>query len=233
MYKLFSLFCFAALLPMLASAQSATMNKVSTNSPQTAPITAAPVKMPSAAPEQPATPFVYTPNPLDIPMGNPKAAVTVVEYASLSCPHCARFYADVFPELKKQYVDTGKVRFIFRYFPLNGPAVAGSKLVACAPADQREKFLKVLFAMQDKWIEGNYNDALANIAAVGGMSRKDFDACMNNKELERSIIGVTLEAGKNKWVNSTPTFFVNGAKLEGEHDMAAFSKVIDPILAKK
>jgi protein-disulfide isomerase len=195
-----------------------------TSAPETAPA-GAPVVQPEPKP------FVYTPKEDDIVVGVPSAKVTLVEYASLSCPHCAHFHNDVLPELKKKYIDFGNLRVVFRHFPLNGSALSGAITVNCVPTNERQKYLKVLFATQDKWaFDSNYKDAISNIVNVGGLTKERFEACQNDKKIEEAIILVRKEAGEMSWVNSTPTFFINGKKFEGEKTIEDFSKAIDPLL---
>jgi protein-disulfide isomerase len=220
------------LLPAAALAQSPRMDHVSTNSPKLMSGVGTPPAA-SASP-RPSKPFTYTPDPLDIVVGSPKAPVTIVEYASLSCPHCAHFFIETFPALKKQYIDTGKARMVYRHFPLNQPALVAAKLVSCLPAPQQEEFLKVLFTMQDQWAaDAQPQAALANIVSVGGVSRDQFNKCEADKDLENRILKERLAADNNGWVSSTPTFYVNGVKIEGAQELPAFAKVIDPMLAKK
>lgn len=180
-----------------------------------------------------AEPFAYVMDEMDIVTGNPDAPVTIVEYASLSCPHCAHFNNEVLPELKKKYIDTGKAKLVFRHFPLNPPALNGAMVVECAERGQREKFLKVLFATQDKWaFDVNAVAALTNIASVGGLSKEKIEACRADKALEERILKVVQTAGAKSWVSSTPTFFINNTRLEGDHGVEPMSKAIDALLAK-
>lgn len=170
----------------------------------------------------------------DFVIGNKKAPVTIIEYASLTCSHCADFYNNTFEALKKKYIDTGKVRFIYRDFPLNEPAMRGSMLVNCAPKENKEKFLKVLFSTQNNWaFKKNYLEVLSNIAKLGGMPQKNFEACIANKELEHSIAKTRFFAAKVLEIRATPSFYINGTVHDGAKDLTYFSSVIDPLLGIK
>lgn len=184
-------------------------------------------------PDEPQKAFEYVAKPSDLVMGEDKAPVTVVEYASLSCPHCAHFYSKVFVDIKKKYIDTGKVRFVYRNYPLNESALRAAQMVECADPERRHAFVKVLFATQDKWaFDIAFKDNLANIAALGGMDRKAFDACMSNKDVEATVLEVAKEAQDVYKISSTPTFFINGEQEKGDLGLESMSKSIDAALAK-
>jgi protein-disulfide isomerase len=185
-----------------------------------------------AAPKAPE-PFVYVASPDDIVTGVPNAPVTVVEYASLSCPHCAHFHNDVFAELRKRYIEPGKLKLVFRHFPLNAPALSGAVTVNCVEPNERAKFLKVLFAAQDKWaFDGNFQDAIAGIVSVGGLTFERLSACRLDKTIEERILKTRQEAAQKGWVESTPTFYINGVKYEGDRSLEEISKVIEAALPK-
>lgn len=176
--------------------------------------------------------YSYEPKDIDIVYGDDKATITVVEYASLSCPHCQAFYKDVFPLLQKNYIDTGKIKLVFRNFPLNQPAMDAGQMVLCADKESRATFMKVLFSTQEKWAyDVNYREAIAGIAALGGMERKKFDACMANKELQDKILLGYQEARTNFKVVSTPTIFIANDMLKGSHSYEMVSKAIDEALS--
>ncbi|MES1150363.1 MAG: DsbA family protein [Dongia sp.] len=167
--------------------------------------------------------------PDDIVIGDANAPITMIEYSSLSCPHCARFAADVMPKIKKDYVDTGKVKFIPRDFPLNKPAVQAALFAHCTSPMLFYGISEQLFKTQDQWLTDNAVDALAQIAATAGMDRAKFDSCLADKAMETKIVA-TEKAGQEAFnINATPTFIINGIKLEGEQsydDMKAlFAKL--------
>ena len=126
-------------------------------------------------------------------LGNPEAPITIVEYASLTCPHCAHFANDVLPEIKKAWIDTGKAKLVLRDFPLDEPALRAAMIARCAPPDRYYAFAETFFAAQDKWVRNSdYREALARLAKLGGMGREEFDACLKNTELENKIVGERL-----------------------------------------
>jgi protein-disulfide isomerase len=154
--------------------------------------------------------------PDDTVEGDANAPITMIEYSSLSCPHCARFQKDVLPEIKKDFIDTGKVKLIQRDFPLNKPAVQAAQLAHCAGPMRYFALVDVLFKTQDQWLTDDAVEKLATIAATAGMDRPTFDACLANKDIEAKIVA-TRKAGEDAFqVNATPTFIINGVKREGE-----------------
>jgi protein-disulfide isomerase len=154
--------------------------------------------------------------PDDIVVGNADAPITMIEYSSLSCPHCARFSKDVLPQIKKDFIDTGKVKFIPRDFPLNKPALQAALFAHCTSPMLFQGISESLFKTQDQWLTDNATEALAQIAASAGMDRAKFDACLANKDEEAKILAA-MKAGQDAFaINATPTFVVNGIKLEGE-----------------
>jgi protein-disulfide isomerase len=178
---------------------------------------------------------LLAPKPTDIILGDANAAHTIVEYSSLSCPHCAHFHEKILPELEKEALSTGKAKLVMRYFPLNEPAVKASMVVECAGSNglKRESFLKVLFSMQPQWaFSESYIADLKKIALVGGMDSAAFDSCMADTELENRILASRLEAAEKLGVTSTPSFFVNGAKMDGDMSIGSFKKALDDSAAK-
>lgn len=174
------------------------------------------------------------PSDQDVVLGKDKAPVTLIEYASLSCPHCAKFYNDVFPALKKKYIDTGKVKFIFRDFPLNEPALKGSLLARCVGKDKYYDVLHALFATQEKWaFDKGFADKLAEYGKQHGLSQKQIDTCMQDKQLQEKVLNARKEGSEKFAINSTPGFVLNGQKTEDLHSVEEFSKAIDALLEKK
>lgn len=165
----------------------------------------------------------------DMAMGPETAKVTVVEYASASCPHCANFYKTTFPELKKDYIDTGKIRFIFREFPHNQPALAAFMLARCAPKEKYFPLVDMFFTEQDTWLQAPL-EGLQKIAQLAGFTKESFDACLKNEAVAKGIIAVRDQAEKDFGVDSIPTFFINGELLKGETTIDEFRKKIDPLL---
>lgn len=170
----------------------------------------------------------------DIALGSDKAPVTIIEYASMTCPHCAHFSETTFPELKKRYIDTGKVRFIFREFPFDKVAAAAFMLARCAAkdggSDRYMAVVETLFAKQDQWVNDHPLQPLENIAKQLGFSDASFKACLTNQTVLNDIEAVRDRAVDKLGVNSTPTFFVNGNKVVGDVSIDDMAKQIDPYL---
>lgn len=173
---------------------------------------------PNAPKQDPAVAVLMEEGPLeDIVMGNPDAPNVIVEYASMTCPHCANFYTNVFPDVKEKYIDTGKARFVFREFPLDGLAIAASMLARCVEDDRFYPLLDGLFETQETWaVPGeDGKQKLLLIAKQAGFSQEAFDKCLADKELFDKIVAVRKKAHEEYGVDSTPSFFVNGKRLEG------------------
>ena len=172
------------------------------------------------------------PGPLpDLVLGNADAPITVVEYASMTCGHCAHFHTTVFPTLKEKYVDNGKVRFIMREFPLDNLAAAASMLARCAGDGKTFPLISVLFAKQDDWafVKGDPRPELLKFAKQAGFTQESFEKCLTDQKLLDDIAAIRSRAAETFGVNATPTFFVNGKKLNGV-DLADFEKAFEPIL---
>jgi protein-disulfide isomerase len=165
----------------------------------------------------------------DMSMGPETAKVTIVEYASASCPHCATFYKTTFPDLKKEYIDTGKIRFIFREFPHNQPALAAFMLARCAPKEKYFPLIDMFFLQQDSWLETPL-EGLQKIAQLAGFTKESFDACLKNEAVAKGIIAVRNAAEKEFGVDSIPTFFINGELVKDKTSIEDFRKAIDPLL---
>jgi protein-disulfide isomerase len=171
------------------------------------------------------------PNPLgEMAMGDEKAPITVIEYASMTCPHCAHFSEATFPELKKRYIDTGKVRFLFREFPLDQLAAAGFILARCAGPDKYFPLIETLFAQQRDWVVQKPLQPLMAIAKQAGLSQEAFETCLDNKEMLEGLEKVRNQASEKFGVNSTPTFFVNGKRLAGALSIEEMEKEFAPYL---
>ena len=166
----------------------------------------------------------------DVVLGSDKAPVTIVEYASMTCPHCAHFSETTFPELKKRYIDTGKVRFIFREFPFDKVAAAAFMLARCAGKDRYMAVVETLFAKQAEWAVNEPRAPLENIAKQLGFTEETFKQCLTNQKVLDDIEAVRNRAVQKLGVNSTPTFFINGKKLTGDVPIDTLAKEIDPYL---
>ncbi len=169
----------------------------------------------------------------DMALGPQDAAVTITEFASMTCPHCAAFNEVVFPQIKKEYIDTGKVRYIFREFPLDIKAAAGSMLSRCIANGDAQKYFAVtdmLFRSQADWVTKNTTETLTRIGKQAGMSAQQVEACLKDQALLDKIAADQKYATEVLKVDSTPTFFINGEKIKGEASFEEFQKKIDPLL---
>ena len=172
------------------------------------------------------------PSPLpDLWVGSKDAPVTMIEYASMTCPHCAHFHNETWPELKKAYIDTGKVRFVLREFPFDPLATAGFMLARCSGDDKREAVVELLFAQQANWaFKDKPLEGLQNVIRQTGMAQQTFESCLRDKALYDNVNAVRDRATKDFKVDSTPTFFINGKKVNGSIPLAEFAKIIDPLI---
>lgn len=174
------------------------------------------------------------PNPLgEMVMGNEKAPVTVIEYASMTCGHCAHFAVATFPEFKKRYIDAGKVRYILREFPLDPLAAAGFMLARCAGKDDSARYFALvdtLFHQQNVWVVQKPLEPLKTIAKQAGLSEQAFDQCLANQQMLDKMEEVRRRASEKLGVTSTPTFFINGEKKTGDLTIDDLTKAIEPYL---
>ena len=170
------------------------------------------------------------PGPLpDEVLGKDDAPNTIIEYASLTCPHCARFHTEVFPELKKRYIDTGKVRFIFREFPLDNYATAGFMLARCAGPGKYFPVLGAFFGQQNALLSAK--DPYTWIQSFSkqiGFTQDSMESCLSNQDLLDKVMGVRQRAAEKFGVNSTPTFFINGNVHRGEMTIEEMEKALNP-----
>lgn len=161
-------------------------------------------------------------------IGKADAPVTIIEYASLTCPHCAHFMETVLPTIKSEFIDKGKVRLVYRDFPLDNLALTASVVARCAGPDKYFPFVETLFASQKKWVrDSNPMVALSRIARLGGMSQATFEACLKKKEIADKVLEQRLEADKKYGVNSTPTIIVNGDLYSGALGVGQLRAVIN------
>ena len=164
-------------------------------------------------------------------LGDPNAPVTIVEYASLSCSHCREFHEKTFPEVKKRYIDTGKVRFIFRDFPLDQYATAGSMMARCAGEGKYFPVIAAFFAQQQGLLTAQDPfEWLQNFGKQVGFTKESLEACLSNQELMDNVIAVRQRASEKFGVSSTPTFFINGKVVRGGITIEEFEKEIEPLV---
>jgi protein-disulfide isomerase len=169
----------------------------------------------------------------DMALGPADAPVTITEYASMTCPHCAAFNADVFPKIKSTYIDPGKIRYVFREFPLDIKAAAGSMLSRCIAKGDAAKYFAVtdlLFKQQADWVTKNTTETLTRIGKQAGLSQQQVDDCLKDQSLLDKIVADQKFANEVLKVNSTPTFFINGEMIKGETSFEEFDKRIKALL---
>jgi protein-disulfide isomerase len=169
----------------------------------------------------------------DMALGPANAPITITEYASMTCPHCAAFNADVFPKIKSAYIDTGKIRYVFREYPLDIKAAAGSMLSRCIAKDDSGKYFAVtdlLFKQQSDWVMKNTTETLSRIGKQAGLSQQAIDDCLKDQALLDKIVADQKFANDVLKVNSTPTFFINGEMIKGETSFEEFDKRLKSLL---
>lgn len=167
-------------------------------------------------------------------LGNPKAKVTMIEYASLSCPHCAHFQEETYPKLKKDYIDTGKIKFLYRDFPLDGLALAGAVIARCVAPDKGHKLVEVLFAQQQKWITAPKPlEPLKELAKSVGISEEQTETCLSDKELVTSIREERELSIKTYQIDATPAFFIGDETLQGDAPYEDVKAILEAQLSGK
>ena len=188
--------------------------------------------------------FVLTPiygesaldiNEKDFVIGNEDAKITIIEYASLSCSHCADFHVNTLETLKKEYIDTGKVRMVFRDYPFNYPALLGSMVLRCIPENYRYDYMNALFKLQPDWVNKKNKKTIQELYKImqsGGMTKDEYDACIYNTELENEILKGVMEAQNQFNIKSTPSFIIDGKLIEGNKSIKEFRQIIDKILSQ-
>lgn len=169
----------------------------------------------------------------DYALGAPDAPVVLVEYASLTCPHCASFHSDILPALLEEYVETGRLRYVYRDFPLDNMALRAAMVARCSGRDRFFGFIEAFYASQSQWAEArNPMSALRALAALGGMPGREFDACMANRAMADGILAARLTAAREHGVSGTPTVFINGHPYPSSLDVAGYRAVIGAALAR-
>ena len=174
-------------------------------------------------------------NEKDFVIGNEDAKITIIEYASLSCSHCADFHVNTLETLKKEYIDTGKVRMVFRDYPFNYPALLGSMVLRCIPENYRYDYMNALFKLQPDWVNKKNKKTIQELYKImqsGGMTKEEYDACIYNTELENEILEGVMEAQNQFNIKSTPSFIINGKLIEGNKSIKEFRQIIDKILSQ-
>ena len=170
----------------------------------------------------------------DFIIGNNNAPITIIEYASMSCNHCANFHNNTLPDLKKEYIDTGKVKYVFRDFPYNYPALLGSMVMRCIPSEVRYDYMNALYKLQNMWVvreNAITRQELYKIMQTGGMTKENFDTCLSDVDLENKILQKVMAAQSEFNIRSTPSFLINGDLLEGDKSIKVFRQILDKILS--
>ena len=171
----------------------------------------------------------------DFVIGNEDAKITIIEYASLSCSHCADFHVNTLETLKKEYIDTGKVKMVFRDYPFNYPALLGSMVLRCIPENSRYDYMNALFKLQPDWVNKKNKKTIQELYKImqsGGMTKDEYDACIYNTELENEILKGVMEAQNQFNIKSTPSFIIDGKLIEGNKSIKEFGQIIDKILSQ-
>lgn len=167
--------------------------------------------------------------PIDQVLGKADAPITIVEYASTTCPHCATFHKGTLPEVKKNWIETGKAKLIYRDFP-TGPAglsIGASMIAHCAGPERYFGVLGLIMEGQDKWMRSdNPLDVLKKMVRLAGMTGDDVDACLKRQDLANAIQSRAQDGGKKHGVQSTPSFLINGKLVEGALPYAEFDKAL-------
>lgn len=163
-------------------------------------------------------------------LGDADAPITIIEYASLTCPHCANFHRDTLPKLKSEWLDTGKAKLVYRDFPTApaGPSYAASMIARCAPKDRYFTFLDAFFRTQETWVSSpDPRGALAQMARLGGLSEADFNQCMENEALLTGIRQRAQEGGTEFGVQSTPSLVINGRLYPGNRSYDDLADILE------
>jgi protein-disulfide isomerase len=172
----------------------------------------------------------------DMVMGNAKASVTIIEYASLTCPHCAHFDEETFPQLKSEYIDKGLVKYVYRDFPLDRVALQAAQIARCSGPDRYFGFIDVLFRQQQNWAASRdpnqITENLRKLARLGGMSDDTFNKCLNDKAVQDAVLTQQLKGEQEFKVNSTPTLIINGKTYPGALTFEELDKVLKPMVGK-
>ena len=161
-------------------------------------------------------------------LGKATAPVTIIEYASLTCPHCRDYHRDVFPRVKREFIDTGRVRYVIREFPIGRTAGAAAIVARCAPADKYLFYVEQFLSRQPEWVSQEVReDALFKVAKAGGMTRETFDNCLTNQTIIEGLTEVKQQ-GRRFGVIGTPTLFINGQKAQGTVTFEQVKAMISP-----
>ena len=171
----------------------------------------------------------------DFTLGQDDAPVTIIAYESLSCSHCADFHTNTLEDVKSEFIDKGIVRFVFRDFPFNYPALLGSMMMRCISSDVKYDYMNALYKLQNTWVNKDpkiSKKELYKIMQSGGMTKDEFNECYSNLDNENLILEGVMAAQKDFNIKSTPSFIVNGNLIEGNKNIKEFRQIIDKILSQ-
>lgn len=192
-----------------------------------APVSTAP-QLAQAAPALQVTQVPREGMSPDMVLGDPNAPVTIIEYSSLTCPHCAAFHRDTLPRIKEQFIATGKAKLVFRDFPFDNLALGGAMLARCVPTERYFSFLDTLFGTQQQWAYNkNPLGALQSFGKLAGVPDDRFQACMTDQKMMDGIKAKQAEGQKQFGIDSTPTFIINGEKISGNQPFETFAQAIN------
>ena len=166
-------------------------------------------------------------------LGNADAKITIIEYASMTCPHCAKFHTGIFQTLKKEYIEAGKVKFIYRDYPLDRLALAAAMMARCAPKERYYPILDIIFRTQENWAkQADPAEALAQIGLLSGISKNTYNACVANKKIYEGVMKIRNDGGKKFDIQSTPTIIINGKPIKGRITAEKLRLILDSELTK-
>jgi protein-disulfide isomerase len=187
-----------------------------------------------SAKTNPGAAMALTVQPEDRVLGNPDAPITVIEYASLTCPHCAKFAVNVLPKLREKWIENGKAKLIMRDYPLDERAMRAAMVSHCVPPDRYYPLTEMFFAQAEQWVmASDYRAVLERLAKLGGMSSNQFAACISDKKLEDQVAQSRLTASQQLGVKATPAFFINGETFEGDPTAEAFDHILSELDTKR
>ena len=168
----------------------------------------------------------------DMILGDPDAPIEIIEYSSMTCPHCAAFHVQTLPTLKERYLDTGKAKLVFREFPLDRVALTASAVARCAGEDRFFSFIDVLFRTQAQWRDAaEPTDEIKKIVRMGGLDPAMVDACLEDQSVIDGILAIRLQGDQDHNIQSTPTFIINGDSHPGQMSVEEFEAVLEPYLS--
>ncbi|MEZ5824722.1 MAG: DsbA family protein [Geminicoccaceae bacterium] len=164
-------------------------------------------------------------------LGDENAPVTMIEYSSLTCPHCAAFHTDTLPAIKEQYIDTGKVKLVMRDFPLDQIALAGSVIAHCAGEESYFSFIEAMFSSQAQWARSDDPIAsLLQLAQLGGLPQDEARACLDDQAMGDAVLQVRLDGQNQYEIRSTPSFVINGELYSGNRPVEEFAEIFDGLI---